>query len=41
MPQTSLRPGWYIPDRIGVKTNHKYGLIASESENDRDLSEDV
>ena len=28
-PQTSLRNSRYIPDRIGVETNHKHDLIAS------------
>ena len=27
-PQTSLGPSRYIPDRIGVHTDHKRGLIA-------------
>ena len=28
-PQTSLRPSRYIPNRIRVETDHKYGLITS------------
>ena len=30
-PQTGLRPSLYIPDRIGVETIHKCGLITSYS----------
>ena len=35
------RPSQCIPDRVGVKTDHKRGLITSKSGNNLDLPEDV